>query len=868
MRAEPQLVGPDKLCIVFGGVVGTFSAGGDDVDVYDWVVTDQSSGEVIFEKTGGAQLETIQVVFSAVGTYDVQLKVRRGTNADYYQGNLQVTVQQGPALALLADYLLCAGGPAVLTALHPDTPNFSDFIITWKDIEGNVIGTGNQYLAYGEGYHLVEIYQTQASGEASCLITGSAFVAPPVDFHLTPSTLSICEGQAIHVDVDTPITGEWFVQKGYDGARTPLGPGFEIDVSSSSLTDPGLYFITFQTKSQRFPDCLSERMVGFELVESPDIAVTIVNAPNSCEFESGAIQINVNSDIDNLHIPELGIDTGPMQDGDQLNFDDLEASVYTLKSTKSGCETTQMSVLQSTDPSGPGGTAAQQTEITVEPESCTDSGLLAGKVNLIFDSEISGGTYRILATGKGEVRSDAIPDSREATFDLGGGNYLLEVVVDGCNFSVKDFTVGRSASANFTVPTDYNICETFSFSPETNQNLRFTLTHPDGSTQVKLTGETFSLTEEGTYTIIGESNDPSIVLCPKQVSFSTTYSSSISFSPVLSIEKCFDPIRYQLDLQGISPDDASIRWYNDQGEIVGRGQEFYPPGVGFYSLLVQPLKSGFCPVTPVEFEVVNPVTSVPMELAADKICPQPEYASVRLTTNESEVSDTEWIFYDLQDNREELNAFDDLFEIEVVAPGTYEVVAYNRLGCEIGRNLIAVEESMLLSVPSLEDRYGVCSEGKTGPTLTPGDYAEYYWYWEGALVSTDASFVPKEIGSYTLDVVSQDGCAFSASFETFDACDFEYVFPNAMTLGDPSRSFEVRVSEGVSEAELHIINRQGALVHVAKTQEIPVGDPILHWDGTSNGKYITPGTYVVIVIVRNPAFQFEKKITSSLLVLQ
>jgi flagellar hook assembly protein FlgD len=89
-----------------------------------------------------------------------------------------------------------------------------------------------------------------------------------------------------------------------------------------------------------------------------------------------------------------------------------------------------------------------------------------------------------------------------------------------------------------------------------------------------------------------------------------------------------------------------------------------------------------------------------------------------------------------------------------------------------------------------------------------------------------------------------------------------------MILGDPERNFEVTVNDGITEAELFIINRQGTLVHYQKTEQTPIGSPFFEWDGTSNGNYIMPGTYVIILIGRNPEYNFEEKITGSLLVIE
>ncbi|GAB3217545.1 hypothetical protein GCM10027454_01320 [Algoriphagus aestuariicola] len=864
--AEPQLVGETNLCIVFGGVSGIYSGGGDpNVDFYEWQVTN-GSGEVIFNRSAGAQAETIQVIYSEIGTYNVQLKVRRGT--DYiYEETLVVTVKQGPTLALQPDYLLCAGAPTLLTALDPNTPNLSEFTIIWKNIEDTVIGTGNEFLTYSEGYHLVEIFQTDASGNSSCVIDGSTFVGPPIDFQLVTSSQSICEGESIHVSVDTPISGDWFVQKDFTGARSQIGSGFEIEISSSELSGPGLYLVTFEATTEDFPNCVSSKIVGFELLEAPKITATASNQPSDCAEESGFLQITFDTDVDAFHIPELNVSEGAKNAGEVVSYSNIKSRVYSLVMEKNGCQVTKLLVMEAenppTLPSPPG-----QDPVLLTEETCSPTGITPGKVTLDFGGPVAAGEYRILVDGRGEITRGAIPASGQAEFPLRGGRYMLEITLGDCNSYAEYITIPRATQVEFTVPSELNICETFTLVPETDQDLIFSLTLPDGSTQTFNSGESITLTEEGSYSILGESTDPNSEVCPKQVDFNATLSSNITFAPVLAVEKCFDPIRYQIDLEGIPLEEASIRWYNDQGKIVGRGKEFYPPSVGLYSLLVQPLKSGFCAVAPIDFEVVAPVTSVPMELETEKLCPQPNTSTITLTTDENEVTDTEWIFYDLQGNRQELGSLDDLFEIEVDAPGTYEVVAYNELGCEIGRNLIPVEESQLVSLPVLEERYGVCTSGKTGPNLNPGDYAEYYWYLDDQLVSEDPIFTPKDAGSYTLKVVTEDGCEFTGSFETFDACSFDYVFPNAMTLGDPLRNFEVRVSEGITEVELHILNRQGALIHFGRAEEIVVGEPILEWDGTTNGTYIPSGTYVVVLIGRNPLFQFEQKITGSLLVLE
>lgn len=863
LQSEPNLTGSENICILYGTEVGTYSAGGDPGDVYEWLVT-SAAGAVIFENSGGDQLETIQVVFSEIGSYTVQLKVRRGTNADYYQDQLTVTVQQGPTLALLPDYLLCAGSPTLLTALDPASTNLSEFSIEWKNIDGDVIGTGNEYLTYNEGFHLLELYKIDASGNPSCLVTASTFVGPPIDFQIIPSSTTICEGGSIHLGLDTPLSGDWFIQKGYTGTRTLVGTGFEIDLASAQLSGPGLYLVAFQTASEQYPDCISERMIGFELVESPQLTPNALSLASSCSTSDGTIEISIENDLDAFYIPELAVSLGALTTGESLTYSNVPSGVYTLIAEKNGCQTTQLFAMDTGLHSIP----LSPPLVSLKDETCSAGGVNQGIVSVDFGTTISSGEYRAMRRGRGEITRGTIPTNGQTTFPLSAGTYLLELNVDGCIYPIEEIVIQKAPQVEFTVPGDLNICESFTLTPDSEQSLTYTLTYPDGSIQSISSGQSFNLTAAGAYSIYGESNNSSTPVCPKRIDFNATFSSSISFAPVLAIEKCFAPIRYQIDLQGIPIEEAGIRWYNDQGEIMGRGPEFYPPSVGFYSLLVQPLQSGYCPVEPVEFEVVAPITAVPMDLKAGKICPSPEVSTITLTTNEDVVVNTEWIFYDLEDNREELTSFDGLFEIEVSQPGTYEVVAYNAMGCEIGRNLIPVEESVLLTLPELDEEYGVCSKGKTGPQLNPGEFDQYFWYLGDELVSEESVFVPFQAGEYSLRVVTVDGCEFFETFSTYDACSFEYALPNALVLGDPSRNFQVTLSEGVTEAELFILNRQGTLIHYEKAAEIPFGEPFLQWDGTSGGKFIPSGTYVVVLAVSNPLYDYEEKITTSLLVLE
>lgn len=52
-----------------------------------------------------------------------------------------------------------------------------------------------------------------------------------------------------------------------------------------------------------------------------------------------------------------------------------------------------------------------------------------------------------------------------------------------------------------------------------------------------------------------------------------------------------------------------------------------------------------------------------------------------------------------------------------------------------------------------------------------------------------------------------------------------------------------------------------------KSEDISFGEPILNWDGKVTVANIPTGTYLVLLTGKNPLYQFEEKITGSLLVL-
>lgn len=863
--ALPELQGPEYLCTVFGGIIGTFNAGGDpETDVYTWTVIDPNGVEILKISGGGDKYETANIPFGDIGKYQVKLNVRRNNVSNFYEDTLIVTVQKGPELAIKPDYLLCNGGSAVLTAINTAaTENAEAYTIVWKDVVGNELGRGNTYETNKEGYYQVEIFLTDSNGGENCLINGSTYVGPPDDFQIIQNTEKICDGQSIEFSINKPIAGEWFIRKDSEQERVSLGKGYQIEIEPDEIDGTGYFEVFFSSNNPEFPDCNSVRSEYFFVQDSPNITVTETSKPDDCESSNGVFQITTQTALDSLVIPELNFKQVGIPSGETIPFSNLESQVYTVRAYGNGCGITKLMKLQ--DASSP--PDALDIAFETVPEQCSATGIIQGKLTMNFPSAKTG-TYRIFDKDNKVVSNGSFTNQNSKTIDLDGGTYQLEFKIGDCTYPYEEFTIGREDDVNFSVPGSLNVCETIDFIPQSDQDLLYTLTFPDGHQEQASSNETFTLTESGDYEVTGIANDNS-GKCPTTKTFKVTVSQSISFDIDILQEDCFGVKVYQAIIEGIDPKDAIIRWQNEDGAIVGRGTIFFPASYGKFSLLVQPRQTSACPVEKVFFDVFPPVQNIEMELVATNICPEPNEGIITLTTNaDQEIDHLEWILYDENEIREDLTEFDDAFEITTQEPGVYEVVAFNSIGCELGRKSVIVEES-LSTPPVLEETYAVCSNlDNSISTINPGTYAEYYWYFEDQLISTEPTLKPEDIGNYSLEVKTEDGCEFFAEFSTYEVCDYQVVFPNAMILNNPQKDFRVLLTESVSEAELFIINKQGTLIRHDVTTEIPAETPVLQWDGTVNGKNIIPGTYVVILYLRSEEFGFEIKLTDSLLVLE
>lgn len=320
---DPELTGPENLCVIFGSAMAEFSGGGTpSTDVYNWVITNPSGGEH-FSRSGGATFQNISVQFSELGNYTVSLSVRRGNNIIYADSKI-LSVIQGPQVVIKPDYLKCGSDPVSIQAIDPNSPNIGSYIFEWSNSKGTIVGDQNSLTVVDEGAYFVTLYLANSSGGGDCQINASTYVGQPRDFSILNSDDQVCFGSTVNISLDTPVLGEWTVEKISGGFMESLGSSYGLNLNSEiDLDGAGEYRVVFRTSDELFPNCISEREVYFSVNERPEFTISEIIGATDCNTPVGSFRFSADSPMDFLRIPELAFVANDLYQGDSRDFENL-----------------------------------------------------------------------------------------------------------------------------------------------------------------------------------------------------------------------------------------------------------------------------------------------------------------------------------------------------------------------------------------------------------------------------------------------------------------------------------------------------------------------------------------------------------------
>lgn len=868
------IAGPTDLCLVLGMAAAEYSIISPSSAEYTWVLQDPNGNTSTIAKGGASSVGTIQIRYTVTGTYQLILEERSSPIANPNTTNIIIEVNQGPAIVLKPDYLLCGENIPTLQVLASSDPEVGKYEFTWaRDeefitiVKQGVGAAGNELTPTEEGYYFIKLSPTASS--SACIATSATYVGPPVDFQFVKSKEEVCEGESVSIELDTPISGEWWYRKQGESTKINLGSGYAITLGSTEFTESGIYEIGFIGNDQN-SSCPSERITTIRQKEGPKLETADLVQPSVCGANDGSFKITVVKDLISLRVAELNLDLGPQSAGGEITIPNLEAGVYTIEAANTECGGNFFHTLNLIN-------APDETDIVTFKEECVLNGINLGRAEITFPNGNVTGDYRILSAYNGISTYGTLANEDFITEDLPVGIYFFdfEYENDECHPLIKTFRIDRRRDVPFSLPEAIEICDTYELSLQSSLDLIFELTQPNGTVVSSATGESFLLTEEGPYSLYIEPVDTNGDYCPVVREFTVNkLDYQIEFSYEIIDENCLGDQIWGAVMQNLDVEDAIFRWYDGSGEIVGRSQEFRPTEYGeVYQLTVQPKATAACNITPLEIPFNQPILNVPAEISYEEAC-ELFIVNLEVLGNADQVTWIEWSLFLEDGSTVEIGEAADLYEIADDRFGIYEAILYRNKEsgdrCEIARVNTSIEERTITPMPDLDESYPFCSKGNGIPPIDPGPYESYTWlYLNGdVVVSTDPTFYPTMAGNYQLTVLTAEGCIYEEEFRVYDVCDVDYVFPNAMILGDPERDFRLTVSEGVSQAELYVINSNGELIHQAATSDVSFQTPILIWDGTVGGKSVPQGTYAIIVILKNPEYGLEEKVTGSFLVLE
>ncbi|WP_339865891.1 gliding motility-associated C-terminal domain-containing protein [uncultured Algoriphagus sp.] len=875
---EPSLAAPLRLCLDPELGAGALLEGGGepDIDSYFWTITNKDDGTVLRNNYGGPgdEFQNLDQIFNSPGTYTIELRVDRCGDPEYFRESTEILVEAPPELTLADDATLCAGNPVTLTAIDGYDPAEGLYDFEWTNAAGQVFGdeNSNTITVDEESIYTVNVSYRIPDGlsddEAllyeTCPSTKDVFVGPAFEFDLDQTATEVCyEETSVTFAPNTPITGEWFYELNGDPTRVALGEFFELELFINTLPSPGQYEIIFVTQDPVLEGCVVEKKVDLVVNEIPDFDNVNSGEATDCNTSDGYFEIYFRNAATLVTIVETGETFQNVTGGEWLSVQNLLPGVYTVVAENEfGCSQTKTQSIENKNPPP----SLSDYGWDVIGEECGPNGVEDGGIEFYFNNGPQSGTYRIIRQGDGQVFSGQYDNVTDFVVDLPHGTYFFELTdASGCSdaFNVG-FSIIQTFEVVFSVPSDFTACEGFTFTPTSPDALNYTVTNSAGTTIFPDTNGEFTLTQSGTYTVRGE--DPTGINCPREETIVANITQPIDFEVSLPLVDCQVGVQYEAILNNADPADVIFLWKDNAGIIVGRRQVFVPSRSGDYTLEVQPVAGGLCPVDKKSFTAEINSQRVDVSLDIVPYCVDQTSTTITVVADMTNVADIEW-YSVVNGTRTRIPAFNGLPIIEVTQEGTYEALLRSSVGCELGRANGVVAKSTI-SPPVVPAGFTICAIEGVTQSIDPGIYDNYSWKLNGVEVSQDEVFTPTEGGIYELTVSDNLGCEYVATIDVVEDCSLKIVFPNGVVLNDPNRNFILYANEYIDDIEVYIYNRWGELIFYCEHENIEPKQPFCPWDGQVNGEFVPNGTYAVVVKFRSEDQNITEKLIKAITVIQ
>ncbi|SDD14829.1 C-terminal domain of CHU protein family protein [Algoriphagus faecimaris] len=712
--------GPERLCIVFGSVIGDFTGLGQPGDVFDWELI-SPSGEVLFSRQLGSP--GFSYTFSSPGVYQLSLDIRRG-NVIVGSEVKPIDVLPSPLTVLESNYIICTGQDLTLSAIDPGSADFGDYVFEWTNSAGAVISTDNEAVINSPGTYAVEFYFVNSQGVNECVRTLSTTIIDINSFSVNSDRTEVCTTQFIEFQSSPSIEGDWYVQRQGETTRTFLGTSSDFSLfPSRDLDSPGDFTMIFALPNPNNPTCTAEIPINFTYYPEPRIEFEEAFGASDCSVDDGILKIRTLTDVDRVTIDSLGISLGPFAAFEIVEFPGLKSGAYTLSTALGSCAYSIGAVVPLQNPIP----ELEFQIIDIIPETCTSTGIAPGGFSIVLPNGSTTAGYQILTErGIPAIFQDTTQLNDTIRVNLSGGKYFFEIFDgNGCALpESEEIEIPGLSQVNFFVPANINVCQSFELYPVTSQALEFSLTDPDGLETIFNSGDFGLLDKAGTYTLVGRIPGQD-VLCPFSREINVSLVDPIDFEPRLVQEDCFGNRVFEAEIFGVDPSTARFIWYDENDQVVSQGQFLIPVSTGEFKLDVQPINAQACPIPPKTFMIEEPVLSVDVTLNQTKLCEFGPEAIVSLESTFPEaVTDIRWRRFNEDGTVDDLPEFENLKEFQTRIAGTYEAALFRFIPgisveeCELGRETIElnlIPDKVLFDIPA---ELTVCENFELTPQTT------------------------------------------------------------------------------------------------------------------------------------------------------
>ena len=226
------------------------------------------------------------------------------------------------------------------------------------------------------------------------------------------------------------------------------------------------------------------------MTNTPSFQFYFESGVESCGSDDGVLVILPAVDLDYVQLRKDNVNLTRYFDlraGEEFRIPGMKAGIYRATGAVNSCTIGRTAIIPLSNP-------PSELLFSIEEilgESCNESGKIDGLVRIKMQESATGRSFSVHNSGNATpviFKEPILGDEFE--FSISSGNYFIEVNnQEGCiNPNLDRINISSKGQVSYTVPNRITVCETFDFIPNTNQDLIFTLTYPDNSTEIKSSG--------------------------------------------------------------------------------------------------------------------------------------------------------------------------------------------------------------------------------------------------------------------------------------------------------------------------------------------------------------------------------------------